>query len=325
MFALIEAAIVSLGLMVAATAMLFGASGVPALAGQLSMVLHGEPVQAGELALQVVSVTGPLLLGSMLLVGGVWHLRSQWAMRRRVRQFPEQPWLWRTDWAAGMVRLSNTPTAVFTVLATAFYVLVLLPLGAYLASLKNPGLVWSFLAVTGLFLLIFMRILWASRRWNRSTLAISTLPGKIGGSFSGVVTLSEHFPVGTVFRVALRCDVTRSTSAATEHHDDVTDVLLGAKHSNTDVRSTTKTTTLHEQHDVATVASASPAANGTVLPVSFNIPLGLPSSGDSKPGALKSSYPTRIKEQRNWFVQVKADSKTDLREVLFTIPVFAVD
>ena len=316
----LEIAICLVAQCVAAIGILIGFGFVNPLFRYASAVLQGQPWQGGELARLVACVCGPIFLGLLVIAGLTWHLWSSAVTRKRMRIFPDQPWMWRADWAKKRVQLSNRVVVWFAVLSATFYGLVAVPLGIYLASRKNAGLVYSFLGVVVFILLIFFRIRWINRRWNRSDLQLETLPGVVGGTFSGVATIPESFPAGTVFRVALRCDQTRSTSSNPNRTEDLADIVLGTKPDRG--RSTLVTTTIYEDHRVVSVEPASHSAEVTVFPISFQIPGELPSSGKSIPACSGPSHRIFIVDYIDWRVQIKLDSSTDLREVLFEIPVF---
>lgn len=307
---------------VAAIGILIGWGYVAPLVQYVSAAMQGQPWLAGELALRIVRVTGPVLLGMSVIVGVAWLLWSSQVTRNRMRQYPDQPWMWQADWAEKMIRLSNRSAIWIVVLSTAFYSLVLIPLGIYMASIKLNWVVYSFLGAIGFFLLIFSRILWVNRRWNRSFLRLDTLPGVIGGRFAGVATIPESLPIGTVLRVTLRCNITQSSSTPADGRKDLVDAVIGTQRSSNG-QSSLQTSTIFEDHFMFTVdPTASTADATTVVPIAFPVPPDLPSSGKLP---SSSSGSTRITEFCQWQVQLKHQQATDLREIVFEIPVFGVN
>ena len=134
---------------------------------------------------------------------------------------------------------------MFCLFATTCFVLIALPPGIYLASLKNPGMIHAFLAVPALFLLFFMRLCWINRLRNRSTLRLETLPGLIGGSFAGIATVPLSFPKDTTFHVKLRCEVSQRVPTALGTRGDVISVLTNSQ--NGPYRSDVQTSTVDEE------------------------------------------------------------------------------
>ena len=315
---------------VAAIGILIGWGYVAPLVQYVSAAMQGQPWLAGELALRIVRVTGPILLGLYAIVGVAWLLWSSHVMRQRIRLYPNEPWLWPTDWAEGAIQLSNRSTIWIVGLLTAFYGLVVIPLGIYLASLKSARVVYSFVAAMGFFLLIYIRIRWVNRLWNRSHLLLETMPGVIGGRFAGVATIPESLPAGTLLRVALRCDITRSSSTRADGREDLVDGVLGTQRSG-EAHSTTQTKTIFEecctfQVEPQTSDVAPRQASETVIPISFQIPNDLPSSG--KQPSVPSDDPysrTRITDYCHWYVQIRFEQTSRLQEVLFEVPVFSLD
>ncbi len=319
---LIEVAICVFAQCVCVLGILIGLGFVTPLLKYASSAIQGQPWHAGELARLIALVCGPVLVGLFAFVGLAWHLWSSQVTRQRMRQYPDQPWMWQVDWAEKSIRLSNHKTLWVTIIASALYGLVVVPMGIYFASLKNATLVYLFVGAVGCFLLIFFRLLWVNHRWNRSSIQLETLPGVIGGRFEGVVTIPESIPEGTVMRIALRCDMTRSTRSSPDGREDLVDMVTGMERSRNG-QSSSLTQTIYEDIRQLTVTRTSLEPAATVLPVSFQIPGKLPSSG--KQPLLASdglSNRTRINDYCDWRVQVRHEQKSDLREIIFEVPIF---
>lgn len=327
MFRFLEVLIIVFAQCVAAIGVLIGWGYVAPLLQYSSAVVHSQPWQAGELAKRFVLVSGPMLLGGSAITGLGWLLWSTQVTRNRMRQYPDQPWMWQADWAEKMIRLSNRSAIWIVVLSAAFYGLVLTPLGVYLASLKNAWAVYSFLGAIGFFLLILSRILWVNRLWNRSSLQLDTLPGVIGGHFAAVATIPESLPVGTILRVTLRCDMTRSSSTPADGREDLVDAVIGTQRSGNS-HSSLQTTTIFEDHcmvivKAATGDSAQHSVLDTVLPISFQIPSDLPSSGKQPAGPPHGPHSqSRFRDFCHWRVQIRLEQTHKLNEALFEVPVF---
>lgn len=325
MYRLLEIAIYLLAMGVGAVGILFGLANVSQLVSYAAGAANGPAWQIGELGRRVTLVNGPIFMGLFTVVGLAWHLVSTQAIRKRMREFPGQPWMWQSDWAAKSIQLSNRSTIGITIIASTLYGLVVVPMGVYLASLKNAGLVYAFLGAVGFFLLIFFRLLWVNRRWNGSNMRLETLPGVIGGRFAGEATLPEAFAEGTVFRVTLRCEMTRSVNSKGRTTDDLTNVALGTERTRGS-HSHTYTQTVFETHHLITVDPALLASETTVLPISFDVPPNLPSSGKQpRSPTQRTSHRTRIVDYCNWRVQIKLEQAGDLREIAFEVPVFRVE
>lgn len=319
---LIEVAICVFAQCVCVLGILMGLGFVTPLLKYASGAIQGQPWLGGELARLIALVCGPVLVGLFTFVGLAWHLWSSQVKRQRMRQYPDQPWMWQSDWAEKSIRLSNYLALYITIIASALYVLVVAPMGIYLASLKNATLVYLFVGAVGYFLLVFFRLLWVNRLWNRSSIQLETLPGVIGGLFEGVVTIPESIPEGTVMRITIRCDMTRSARTSPDGKEDLVDMVTGVERSSHG-QSSSQTQTIYEDVRLLTITRTSLESEATVLPVSFQIPGKLPSSG--KQPLLASdglSQRTRINDYCDWRVQVRLEQKSDLREVIFEVPIF---
>lgn len=299
---------------------LFGAGFVRPLIRTVLAARGGNPWQFSELARLTACTCGPALFGVLLILGTWAYVVFSKDLRKRVADFPEQPWLWRSDWASGIVRLSNRSALITFVTAMSIYGLVVLPAGIYLASLKNAAMVYAFLGILGFFLLIYFRILWINRFWNRSMLQIKTLPGIIGQQISGLVVIPESFPAQTVFQVQLKCEVTQTSGTPGGNQNDLISVLTDTRTTGK-ARTTSRTTTIYEQSRAIQSQSSEPGK--TELSIQFEIPDGLPCTGQRTLTSAGWLLPqVRVTEYHCWQIRVRTDIRSDLREAVFEVPVF---
>jgi hypothetical protein len=304
---------------VALIGIVIGSNYVPELTRVVRAVMHGQPWQGPELARLVACVCGPILMGVGVTVGLYWYVSASSRLRKRVASFPDQPWLWREDWQAGKIRQSNRADVGFLAAATLAYVLVFFPLGIYLASLKNAGLVYAFLVAVALFLLLFIWRQWVNRIRNRSVLNLETLPGQINGDFSGLITMPLSFPNGTTFHVRLRCEETVVSHARTGNNNDAFSVLTNSQNGRS--RSYSHTSTVHDDTKLVTPEASHVTAGSTPVPVSFAIPGNLPSTGTitKAPGSGSNTAATC---HYSWSIRIRLNNESDLREIAFEIPVY---
>jgi hypothetical protein len=129
---------------------------------------------------------------------------------------PDKPWLWREDWAAGRVpgsignsalMLSGFALLCFAVSAPGVYAIP-----QEMAKQNNLILLVLVFPLTGLWLLF--KAVGAAARWRvvrGSAFEMDSVPGQVGGTLSGKITLpAELRPTGS-FTFGLRC-VNRVTS-----------------------------------------------------------------------------------------------------------------
>ena len=131
---LIEVAICVFAQCVCVLGILIGLGFVTPLLKYATSAIQGQPWHAGELARLIALVCGPVLVGLFAFVGLAWHLWSSQVTRQRMRQYPDQPWMWQVDWAEKSIRLSNHKTLWVTIIASALYGLVVVPMGIYFDS-----------------------------------------------------------------------------------------------------------------------------------------------------------------------------------------------
>lgn len=179
-----------------------GLQQIPSLASEIRSVFEGEPWTLARLCGRAVAVTGPITVAVVLIALLELAVRN-WKQERRLKAaYPNEPWLWKPQWAAKHMRLSNKPLIIGWLCCFAIYLFGALPLA--IASDKKPFMVFA--GVVGLVALLILRMIWQSRQWNRAELRISTLPGVIGGPFTGAIILQQTFPPGTIFDVNLKCE-----------------------------------------------------------------------------------------------------------------------
>jgi hypothetical protein len=305
---------------VALIGIVVGSNYVPELARVVRAVMNGgQPWQGQELARLVACVCGPILMGTCLTVCLYWYVYASSLLRKRVASYPDQPWLWREEWQAKQIRLSNRAAVGFLAAATLAYVLIIVPLGIYLASLKNAGMVYAFLVALALFLLLFIWRQWVNRIRNRSVLNLETLPGWINGDFSGLVTMPLAFPQGTTFHVRLRCEQTLVNHARLGNTNDAVNVLTNTK--NGPSRSDSQTSTVYDDTKQVTPEASHVTPDSTSVPVSFVIPGNLPSTGTITEPAVSGSN-TAATRHYSWSIRIRLNNESDLREIVFEIPVF---
>ncbi len=304
---------------VALIGMIVGSNYVRELVRVLRGVMKGQPWQGPELARLVACVCGPILMGAGVTVGLYWYVSDSSRLRQRIASFPDQPWLWREEWQAKQIRLSNRAAVGFLAAATLAYLMILLPLGIYLASLKNAGMVYVFLVALALFLLLFIWQQWINRIRNRSVLSLETLPGRINGDFSGLVTIPLSFPDGTTFHVRLRCEETVLSHARSGNTNDVISILTNTRNGRS--RSHSHTSTVYDVTKLVTPEACQITQGSTSVPVSFAIPGHLPSTGTITEPASSGSN-TAATRHYSWSIRIRLNNESDLREIVFEIPVF---
>jgi hypothetical protein len=290
------------------------AAGIAVLAGignfgtlfeSILAILDGQARPVGDVARSTLFALGPTAVGGGLAVGLEVAIRSARRRYRRSLLHPSEPWLWRDDWASRTIRLSNWESALAVGIFWVVYLAVILPAGVWMASIKLAAGIYWFLGIAALILATFSRILWLNRRWNRSELEISTLPGVIGGPFAGIATIAEAMPEGSTFRVTLRClQIVRSSSGSG--------------------RSSTRELTVWQMQKVVSATLAPTRPGTTVVPCYFAIPDGLPPSGGLDSGA---NLPTALGRHGDvrWELSVGPKDAVDPRKATFTIPVFRTE
>ena len=285
-----------------------GITNLPALSSEFSAAWDKQIWSLASIAPRLALVTGPLLLGTVLVQGLQAYLQSAAAIAQRRKLYPKQPWLWRPEWADRHIRLSNHPLVIIVCYCWAFALLVFVPLAITFAAVKNDKGLTKFLSffVGGMLLVMWaftkqIRVNW---RWSRSELKLAAVPGVIGGPLSGVILLHDVLPEGTAFRVSLICErtvsrrITRSKGTTSR-----TDVVWQTQ------RILNRTANVDD-----------PGITG--LPFQFAIDYDCKSTGDAdlaKRTSLRTEYET---EFIHWYVTIAIRDDPRMRGVRFEVPVY---
>ena len=232
------------------------------------------------------------------------HRQKQQVIEERAH--PNEPWLWRRDWANKLVRTSSYKYAWFVVFIAAMYLLVFLPLS--LLTLREWGR--EILSIPGVILIL---VGWAffnaarlqlknAKTFKGAELRMSSVPGLIGGSLAGVVVLPRNVPDDTRFRVVLEC--AEYQHSRKPRKGAVLVVRVGSDKIDTSEHV--------EWRDAVTVEKTLPVPgiDGTAIPVYFAIPY------DCKPSGL-----TEITGYR-WRLKTGIEESNFHRYASFDVPVF---
>jgi hypothetical protein len=124
---------------------------------------------------------------------------------------PDQPWLWRADWAAGEIHSSPKAKAIFFVLLAIFWNFCTFSALASLRTNVDPDRA-KITAWLMLFPLIGIGILFTAMRallqwcvYGESTFQLKLVPGTIGGALEGVIRCSHPLPPTRPVKLHLTC------------------------------------------------------------------------------------------------------------------------
>jgi hypothetical protein len=124
---------------------------------------------------------------------------------------PDQPWLWRADWAAGEIHSNSKGKAIFFVLLAIFWNFCTFSALASLRTNVDPDrariTAWLILfPLIGIGLLFTaMRALLQWRVYGESTFQLKLVPGTIGGALEGIIRCSHPLPPTRPVKFHLTC------------------------------------------------------------------------------------------------------------------------
>jgi hypothetical protein len=221
--------------------------------------------------------------------------REQEAIRKA---HPDQPWLWRREWAAGRIPDASRSTMWISWGVTAFWNLISIPAGvlgvrAALQQGNQGGYVALLFPAVGLgFFIWAVRATLRHRRYGVSRLELSTIPGAIGRSLAGTVRVSTPLQPSEGFDVTLRC-VRRIT-------------IRSGKNS-----STTERILWQEERRVKGETSRDAHGFSTRIPVRFAIPADAEASDEAD-----------VRNQVIWRLELSANVPGVDYASTFEVPVF---
>jgi len=149
--------------------------------------------------------------GFGMLYGGLYGRGKIRDEKARTAAHPDEPWLWKGDWASGEIR-SSSKTMLAVVWGFAiFWNLISLPIALMvLIETKEPWswpklLVLVFPAVGMLLLAVALFLLLRWRKYGESVFQMASVPGVVGGKLAGVIRTSARIRPEDGFRVTLSC------------------------------------------------------------------------------------------------------------------------
>jgi hypothetical protein len=211
---------------------------------------------------------------------------------------PEEPWLWRRDWASGRIEDSTRENLLGAWIFATFWNLVSLPGGyvgvrAALYEGKPAGLVALLFPVVGLWLLA--RAVHATMRKHKhgiSRLELSTIPGAIGHTVAGTIRAPGGLQPAEGFQVSLTC---------------IRQVTTRGEESG----STSESVLWQEERRIEGEQSRDYASMKTSIPITFQLP-----------PDVEASDTTNANNRVVWRLQVSAGVPGVDYDSTFEVPVF---
>lgn len=193
----------------------FAGFGLMALIKGITFLIRGDYKNGLGLGLFGLVFSG---VGFGLLVGAILGFRSQKRAAAFEAARPEEPWLWREDWARGQITASTKGTMRIAWALAAFWNAI--SSGAFAAFLNSHGRRDAVSYIILIFPLVGLGLVaWAIRetiewkKFGQSTFKMLPVPGVIGGRLSGAIETSVKIRPAEGFHLRLVC-VNRITSGS---------------------------------------------------------------------------------------------------------------
>jgi len=193
----------------------WAAISVAALVQTITYVCAGNFRDAIFEAIAVI-LCGCLGFGLLATVFARWKVAVR-AARGRAKH-PNEPWLWRPDWAAGRVEDSTFSSMVFWLFFAVCYNAASLPilflvLHEVIVKQNYRILLALLFPCIGVVLIAVATL--TTRRWRKfgkSVFVMSNVPGVIGGALAGSIEFQKPLQTDVEFQLQLSC-IQRKTRA----------------------------------------------------------------------------------------------------------------
>ena len=170
-----------------------------------------HPGDLEKLFLQVIFALCFCGVGFGLIVYGRYASRKSAEEDALQQLHPDEPWMWRPDWAQGRVLGANKQTMVFTWAFAVFWNLISAPLlfqvpKEVIEKDNKLALLGLMFPVIGLGLLVWaVRATLRWRKFGASVFEMSALPGVIGGRLRGRIQTALQSLPESGFEIKLSC------------------------------------------------------------------------------------------------------------------------
>jgi hypothetical protein len=149
------------------------------------------------------------LFGALLFWGSSARLRREKRFASAKTEHPNEPWLWRDDWARGRIGASSRGMRWIVATLAAIHLFIVLPLGfLILDEWQQPLFGWI-----GIVLLVIawgmIGLTWRRfrhvGRYEQAEFQMASVPGVIGGPLAGIVHIPAKTSPDSDLQVSLEC------------------------------------------------------------------------------------------------------------------------
>jgi len=275
----------------------FCAVGVWAAVNAIGEALAGNWRDAGLFSIFALAFGGA---GFGLLAAYFHGLERRRQRERRQQRHPDQPWLWRPEWAGGRVEDRSGREVLFAWGFAAFWNVISLPLAfvavrdELLRKGNHVALLVLVFPLVGLGLLIWaVRATLRRRKFGVSVFRMAKIPGTIGRALRGVIITATRVRADDGFLLTLSC-INRVTTGSGRNRSTRERILWQAERQVTHTPSVT--------------------AGATAIPVAFRLPVDARETDDSDSA-----------DEILWRLEVEADVPGIDYRARFEVPVFRTE
>ena len=189
-----------------------------------------DPAQAvldrtPRLAIMGMKLAFGLVFGGVgfgLMIGSIVASKSVAKENALQRKSPDKPWLWKEDWAQGILTSSNRGKMIGAIVFAFFWngiswpICILLPQALNEGDSKLPLIILIFPAVGILLAVYAVRSVIRWKRYGQCLFEMKSVPGVLGGTLEGIIRVPVQLRSQDGFAVTLSC--IRNEEFGSERH-----------------------------------------------------------------------------------------------------------
>jgi len=229
----------------------------------------------------------------------LYGMRRKKAIEAIHRQYPDRPWMWKAEWAAGRIRHRAMGNAVAMIVFAVFWNSIAMP-AAFLMWTREPREDWPVLLLISLFPLVGLILIWLAgiailqwRKYGESVFEMAEVPGVIGGNISGLIEVRAFVQPEDGYHLSLQCVHRVVTGSGKNQH--------------------TNETVLWEEKQTLTTGFEIRKPGQTIIPVAFEIP-----------GDTRQTDESNSRDAIMWRLKVDAATPGVDYAASFEVPVFRI-
>ena len=170
-------------------------------------------------------------VGLGVMAAGLFGSRKEKKVAASRLQYPDQPWMWRPEWQAGVINASDK-VGMYAISGFAlFWNVIAFPIGimaftdGYLKDGNKGALIALLFPFVGVLLIAgALYAILKYRKYGAVSLQLAAVPGVLGGKLAGIIRVPVNIVAEDGFHLKLQC-IHRYVTGSGKHRSTHKDVL----------------------------------------------------------------------------------------------------